>query len=79
MGCLLSGLAVFRKDAADVVAHLRKCLPDFGFAAGDFCRVGERPVVALGLAGEDGTGLVGVVAYGDHGLDFAIQEFVQMF
>jgi hypothetical protein len=39
----------------------------------------EGPVVAMGLAGEGGAGLIGVAADGDDGIDFTVEEAVEVF
>lgn len=47
-------------------------------SAGGVGGVVEGPVVAIHLTGENGAGLVGVAADGDHGGDILIEEFVEV-
>jgi hypothetical protein len=38
----------------------------------------EGPMIAMGLAGEGGAGLIGVAANGDDGVDLAVEELVEV-
>lgn len=67
------------EDAAHFVADLAEGGEDLFFCAFGFGGIEEAPVVAVGLAGEHGAGLIGVAADGDDGFDRLVEEFVEVF
>jgi len=78
LACFHPGEPVTGENAPDVVAHLLEYFPDFLIAALGLGWVGERPVMAVRLAGEAGAGRVGVVANGDDRLDVASEKLVHV-
>jgi hypothetical protein len=67
------------KHAAHFVPDSAETLHHFLFAAAGFRRVKEGPVAAVKLAGKNRTGLVGVAAHGDDGVNGLVHKFLQMF
>lgn len=66
------------EDGEDAVAHVSEYVEDFLLRSGCVCGVGEGPVVAVYLAGENGAGLISISANGDDGFNGLVEKFVHV-
>ena len=66
------------EDGQDTVTHISEYREDFLLGARGMGGIGERPVVAVDLAGENGARLVCISANGDDGFNRLVEEAVHV-
>lgn len=72
-----SGIGV--EDELDFVPHAAKCVSDFFFCSRGVGGVVESPVVAVHLTRKLWTGLIGIPADRDDGIDVPFQKLIHVF
>jgi hypothetical protein len=66
------------KDEPDLITDTAELVEDFLLGSSRMRRVIKSPVEAVYLTWEHGTGLVRIAADGDHRIDVACQEFLEV-